>query len=90
VPPDYDRSIETLIASLGPKLAPEATYLAWLDRRSLGLGESPARAFLERGRVAVNDGARFGDPGRGFVRLNFGTSRALLTEAVTRMAAALD
>jgi cystathionine beta-lyase len=38
--------------------------------------------------VAVNDGAWFGDPGRGFVRLNFGTSRALLTEAVTRMAAA--
>jgi cystathionine beta-lyase len=81
-----------LAERLGPVdcVTPEATYLAWLDCRSLGLGESPARAFLERGRVAVNDGARFGDPGRGFVRLNFGTSRALLTEAVTRMAAALD
>jgi cysteine-S-conjugate beta-lyase len=86
VPPDYDRSIETLIASLGPKLAPEATYLAWLDCRSLGLGESPARAFLERGRVAVNDGAWLGSGSR----LRAAELRhvpGLLAEAVTRMAA---
>jgi cystathionine beta-lyase len=68
--------------------AHEATYLAWLDCRSLGL-ESPQAVFLERGRVAFNEGAAFGPGGAGFVRLNFGTSRGVVSEMVTRMAAAL-
>jgi cystathionine beta-lyase len=68
---------------------PEAGYLAWLDCRSLGLGDDPAEAFLERGRVALSPGPTFGEEGRGFARLNFGTSSALLEEAVRRMAAAL-
>jgi cystathionine beta-lyase len=68
---------------------PEGTYLAWLDCRALGLEPSPHDVFLTRGRVAVNDGAGFGRTGAGFVRLNFGTSRALVSEAVARMAASL-
>jgi cysteine-S-conjugate beta-lyase len=36
--------------------------------------------------VALVPGHEFGAPGRGFARLNFGTSEALLTEAVRRMA----
>jgi len=67
----------------------EGTYLAWLDCRSLGLGDEPARAFLDRGRVAVYGGAVFGPSGRGFVRVNFATSRALLEEIVRRMRATL-
>ena len=35
---------------------PEAGYLAWLDCRALGLGDDPAEAFLERGRVALSSG----------------------------------
>ncbi|GAB3416921.1 aminotransferase class I/II-fold pyridoxal phosphate-dependent enzyme [Flindersiella endophytica] len=68
---------------------PEATYLAWLDCRALGLGDDPAEAFLAKGKVAVNAGPTFGPGGEGFVRLNFATSRAILTEAVDRMARAL-
>jgi cystathionine beta-lyase len=68
---------------------PEAGYLAWLDCRRLPLGDDPALAFLERGRVALGSGPTFGEPGRGFARLNFGTSRAILAEAVERMAAAV-
>ncbi len=68
---------------------PEATYLAWLDCRALGLGPSPKDVFLDRSRVALNDGADFGCTGAGFVRLNFATSRPIVTEIVTRMAAAL-
>ena len=64
---------------------PEATYLAWLDCGSLG--PEPAEAFLERGRVAVNDGRAFGTGGAGHVRVNYATSRAILTEAVERMGA---
>jgi cystathionine beta-lyase len=69
---------------------PEAGYLAWLDCRELGLGDDPAAAFLERGRVALTPGPNFGDQGKGFARLNFGTSAALMTEAVDRMAASVD
>jgi cysteine-S-conjugate beta-lyase len=70
-------------------LPPEAGYLAWLDCRELGLGDNPAEAFLERGRVALSEGPTFGEQGSGWARLNFGTSAALLEEAVLRMASAL-
>lgn len=65
---------------------PEATYLAWLDCRRLNLGDDPAQTFLDRGQVAFNSGPTFGRGGAGHVRLNFATSRAILTDAVDRMA----
>ena len=68
---------------------PEATYLAWLDCRALALEPTPFRFFLERAEVALSDGATFGAPGEGFVRLNFATSRAIVSEALERMAKAL-
>jgi cystathionine beta-lyase len=64
-----------------------ATYLAWLDCRDLGLGDDPAAAFLERGRVAVNSGLTFGTGGAGHVRLNYATTPEILTDAIVRMAA---
>jgi len=64
-----------------------ATYLAWLDVRGLELGEDPAAAFLERGRVALSSGRDFGEGGAGHVRLNFGTTPELLHEGIHRMAA---
>jgi cystathionine beta-lyase len=68
---------------------PEATYLAWLDCRALDLQPSPYRYFLERGKVALSDGANFGAPGRGFARVNFATSRAILEAGLERLAKAL-
>jgi cysteine-S-conjugate beta-lyase len=68
---------------------PEATFLAWLDCRAYGDGDEPRDLFLERGRVALEAGARFGAPGSGWVRLNFGTSAEIVQEAVQRMATAL-
>jgi cysteine-S-conjugate beta-lyase len=68
---------------------PEASFLAWLDCRELGLGDDPARVFLERGRVALSPGPGFGAAGTGFARLNVGTSPELMAEAVRRMAAAV-
>lgn len=59
----------------------EATYLAWIDASGLGVPD-PGRHFLEHG-VALSPGAQFGAPG--FVRLNFGTQRARLSEALERM-----
>jgi cystathionine beta-lyase len=68
---------------------PQASFLAWLDCRALGLGDDPAAVFRERGRVALSPGPDFGAAGRGFARLNIGTSPELITEAVRRIAAAL-
>jgi cysteine-S-conjugate beta-lyase len=70
-------------------LPPEASFLAWLDCRALGLGDNPAKAFLDRGRVALSPGPDFGAAGAGFARLNIGTSPELIAEAVRRMAAAV-
>ena len=64
-------------------------YLAWLDCRALGLGDDPADAFLKRGRVALSSGPTFGSEGKGFARLNFATTAALLEEGVLRMKRAL-
>jgi cystathionine beta-lyase len=67
----------------------EATYLAWLDCRALGLGDDPAGVLLDRGRVALSPGPDFGTGGAGHVRLNLATSPEVITEAVRRMASAL-
>lgn len=65
---------------------PEGTYLAWLDCRALGLEPGPAQHFLERARVALSDGRAFGEGGEGCVRLNFATSRKILSEILERIA----
>lgn len=70
--------------------AGEATYLAWLNCRALGLGDDPARVFLDRGRVALSSGIPFGTGGAGHLRLNLATSPEVITEAVRRMRAALE
>jgi len=69
---------------------PQGTYLAWLDCRELDLPESPSDFFLNEARVALNDGAEFGQGGEGFVRLNFGCPRSTLVEGLERMRATLD
>ena len=68
---------------------PDASVLAWLDLRAYGLGADPARGLLDRGRVALEPGPHFGRQGTGHARLNFGTTRALLTETVDRLVLAL-
>jgi cystathionine beta-lyase len=62
----------------------EATYLAWIDVRELGLAQ-PAAHFEAHG-LGLSDGADFGAPG--WLRLNFGCARATLDAALARFAAA--
>ncbi|MCX6047674.1 MAG: PatB family C-S lyase [Chloroflexi bacterium] len=69
---------------------PEATYLAWLDCREAGIEGNAQKFFLEKAKVALNDGAAFGTDGAGFVRLNFGCTRATLQEGLEKMRAALE
>lgn len=67
----------------------EATYLAWLDCRELGLDDEPATVFAERGRVAFGPGPTFGAGGAGHVRTNLATPPELVVETVDRMVAAV-
>ena len=72
------------------QMAPlEATYLAWIDASRLRVSDSPqdiTQAFLQAG-VAVSPGQQFGSPH--YFRLNFGTSRALLSSALERMSSVI-
>lgn len=78
---------DTLSIFIGDKLAPikmapmEATYLAWLDVRELGL-ENPGAHFEKHG-VGLSNGSDFGAPG--FLRVNFGCTLKTLKEALRRM-----
>lgn len=69
-------------------VAPEATYLAWLDCKALDLGDA-YRFFLDKAKVAFNPGPSFGGDDQ-HVRLNFGCPRALLDEGLDRMVQALS
>ena len=79
-------TVEKSIASIPAlKMAHvEATYLAWIDATGLGVAD-PYEHFLKNG-VALSPGAQFGAPG--FVRLNFGTQKALLEQALKRISSA--
>jgi cystathionine beta-lyase len=71
-------------------VAPEATYLAWLDFRQSGVEGDPYEFMLQHARVALSPGPSFGTGGGGFARLNFACPRATLTEALTRMKQAME
>ena len=69
---------------------PEGTYLAWLDCRALRLSDQALhKLFYRQARVAPNRGSQFGRQGEGFMRLNFGTPRAVLNDGLSRIAGAL-
>ncbi len=71
-------------------LRPQASFLVWLDCRSLGLDhDALIDLFVNKARLALNDGEMFGPGGQGFMRLNVGCPRAILTEALTRLTTAL-
>ncbi|MBM7808872.1 cystathionine beta-lyase [Geodermatophilus bullaregiensis] len=65
---------------------PEGTYLAWLEGLDV---DEPGGFFLQRAGVALVDGARCGDAGRGAVRLNVATPEPVLVRVVEAMGAAL-
>lgn len=77
---------ERLAAVAGERMTPvEATYLAWIDVRDLGL-ERPGEYFQRYG-LGLSDGAAFG--GEGFVRFNFACPRSLLEQGLERLDQAL-
>ena len=65
---------------------PEASFLVWLDCRALGLShEALIDLFVNRARLALNDGEMFGHGGEGFMRMNVGCPRTALQQALERL-----
>lgn len=72
---------------------PEATYLAWLDFRALDMSDEVLWHFMRHeAKVATDNGVMLGlnGEGMGFQRLNFACPRSQLSEALNRIADALD
>lgn len=75
-------------------MVPEATYLQLIDFggyvRSGVIEKAPYEFFLEKARVAMNDGRIFGEGYEHFVRLNFGAPRTLIVEGLERIIRSLE
>lgn len=71
-------------------IRPQASYLVYLDCRALNLSqEELVRLFIDKARLALNDGSMFGPEGVGFMRLNVGCPRSLLEQALQQLTEAL-
>lgn len=71
-------------------IRPEASFLVWLDCRELNLSHSElVELFENRAKLALNSGAIFGTQGEGFMRLNVGTPRSVLEQALQQLKAAV-
>lgn len=71
-------------------LRPQATFLVWLDCRDLNLNHKGLiDLFVNKARLALNDGETFGPGGEGFMRLNVGAPRAILSKALEQLSAAV-
>lgn len=72
-------------------IRPQASFLVFLDCRQLGLEqEALEHLFADKARLALNTGTTFGEPGRGFMRLNVGCPRAALKQALDQLAEAVN
>jgi len=72
-------------------LKPHATYLLWIDYRETGLTEEDIMdKLLTKGKLALDPGTKYGEAGRGFLRMNVATPRALVEEGVKRFITAMN
>ena len=72
-------------------LRPQATFLVWLDCRGLHLDHKGlVDLFVNKARLALNDGEMFGKGGEGYMRLNVGAPRAVLKKALDQLRQALE
>lgn len=71
-------------------IEPQGTYLLWLDCRAMGMDDAALKKFfVYQARVGMNPGTVFGEGGSGFMRLNIGSPRAVIADALARIRQAL-
>jgi cystathionine beta-lyase len=71
-------------------MRPEGTFLVWLDFSSFGLPDDQINQKLVDAGVGLNKGVQFGTQGTGYMRMNIGCTRAMLKEALERIAGAFN
>lgn len=89
---NIDLVINRLTAAIpGIKIRkPQATYLLWIDYRETGLQEEDImHRLLSIGKLALEPGSKFGEMGRGFLRMNVGCSKATVEDGISRFIKAL-
>lgn len=70
---------------------PQASFLVWLDMRSLQLSEPELEdLMINKAGIAVNPGAMFGEGGEGFARVNVALSRKRLLAALGKLKEAIE
>jgi cystathionine beta-lyase len=87
-----DANLALLAAGLPDPISlvlPEATYLAWIDFRGLGLGVPDLARWLAEAGVALSPGHWFGRQGAGFARMTVAAPPAAIEKAIDRFASAL-
>lgn len=88
------RAVERYCAECLPEIRPVrpgASFLIWLDCRPTGLShEEIVELFLDKAHLALNDGSIFGEEGRGYMRLNVGSPRCVILDALGRLRKALE
>ncbi len=71
-------------------IRPEATYLLWLDCRKLGMNDTELHNFfINKARVGMSPGTIFGKGGSGFMRMNIGAPRHIISAALENIKNAL-
>ncbi len=67
-------------------IIPEASFLLWLDCRELDLSQKELNSlFVNKARLALNDGTMFGKEGTGFMRMNIGCPRSIVEKALEQL-----
>lgn len=70
---------------------PHGTYLLWIDYRETGLTEKEMMdKLLNKGKLALEPGTKYGEAGRGFLRMNVACPPALVQDGVQRFITALS
>ena len=70
---------------------PQASFLIWLDCRDLHLSQPElVSLFEDKAGLGLNDGSMFGEEGIGYMRLNIGCPRSILTNALEALKKAVN
>jgi len=70
-------------------IAPEGTYLLWLDCRDMQLSDAALRDFfIHQAKLGMNPGTVFGTGGSGYMRLNLASPRHVIAAALARVSQA--
>lgn len=86
-------AVEEFVAENIPQIKvfrPQASFLLWLDCRQLNLSHDElVDLFVNKARMALNDGTMFGKEGEGFMRLNIGSPRKVIIDSLARLSDAI-